>query len=104
MRADELAKKGADTPFNGPEPIQRGIGDWMERKHTECLKSGKDCKHSKALTEGPQEGRAIKLLNMSRQQLSVVISLLTGHFGLNGNLHKIGKYINPLCRRRLNGN
>ena len=39
--ADELAKKDADTPFTGPEPIlgepynvvKRAIGDWMERKH-----------------------------------------------------------------------
>ena len=40
---------------------------------------------------------------MSRQQLSV-ISLLTGHLGLNGHLYKIGKDVNPLCRRCLNGN
>ena len=33
----------------------------------------------------------IKLLNMSRQQLSVVIGLLTGHLGLNGHLYKIGR-------------
>ena len=39
---------------------QSGTG-WRE-------KSGKDCKHSKVLMEGPQQGRAIKLLNMSRQQ------------------------------------
>jgi len=44
------------------------------------------------------------LLNMSRQQLSVVIGLLTGHLGLYGNLQKIEKDINPLCRRCLNGN
>ena len=49
--------------------------------------------------EGPQQGRAIKLLNMSRQQLSVIIGL-----GLNGYLHKIGKDINPSCRRCLNSN
>ena len=84
--------------------FRRAIGDWMEWKHTECWKSGKDCKHSKALMEGPQQGRAIKLLNMSRQQRSVVIGLLTGHLDLNGHLHKIGKYINPFCRRSLNGN
>jgi hypothetical protein len=68
---------------------------------------------------GPQQGRATKLLNMSRQQLSVVIGLLTVHLGLSGHLYKIlltvhlglsghlykiGKYINPLCRRCLNGN
>ena len=41
---------------------------------------------------------------MSRQQLSVVIGLLTGHLGLNGHLYKIGKDINPLCRRCLSGN
>jgi Ribonuclease HI len=47
-RADELAKKGAGTPFTGPEPllglpysvVKRAIRDWMERKHTECWKSG----------------------------------------------------------------
>ena len=39
---------------------------------------------------------------MSWQQLSVVIGQLTGHFGLNGHLYKIGKDINPLCRSCLN--
>ena len=52
----------------------------------------------------PQQVRAIKLLNTSRQQLLVVIGLLTGHISLNGHLYKIGKDINPLCRRCLNGN
>ena len=56
--------------------VKRAVGDWMERKHIECWKSGKDCKHSKAFMERPQQGRATKLLNMSRQQLSVVIGLL----------------------------
>ena len=41
---------------------------------------------------------------MSREQLFVVIGLFTGHLGLNGDLYKIGKDINPLCRRCLNGN
>jgi hypothetical protein len=41
--------------------------------------------------EGPQQGRATKLLNMSKQQLSVDIGLLAGHLGLNGQLYKIGK-------------
>jgi Ribonuclease HI len=111
-RDDGLAKKGADTPFTGPEPIlglpysvvKRTIGDWMERKHIECWKSSKDCRHSKAHMEGPQQSRATKLLNMSRQQLSIVIGLLTGHLCLYDHLHKIGEDINPLCRRCLNGN
>jgi len=63
--------------------------DWMERKHRECWKPSKDCKHSKALMEGPQQGRATKMLNMSRQQLSIVIGLLTGHLGLYGHLYRI---------------
>ena len=41
---------------------------------------------------------------MIRQQLAVVIGLLTGHLGLYGYLYKIGKDINPFCRRCLNGN
>ena len=55
--ADELAKRGAGTLFTVPEPVlglphsvvKRAIGDWKERKHIECWKSGKDCKHSKGL-------------------------------------------------------
>ena len=54
--------------------------------------------------EGSQQGKATRLLNMSRQQLPIVIGLLTGHLGLNGHLYKIGKDINPLCRRCLSGN
>ena len=104
----QLTKKCADTPFTGPEPVlglphsvvKRTIGDWMERKHIKCKKSDKDCKHSKALMEGPQHGRAAKLLNMSKQQLSVVI----GHLGLSCYLYEIGKDINPLCRRCFSGN
>ena len=40
-KADELAKKGADTPFTGSEPVlclpysvvKRAIMNWMERKN-----------------------------------------------------------------------
>jgi hypothetical protein len=43
-KADELAKKGADTPFTGPElvlglayrVVKRAMEDWMKRKHLEC--------------------------------------------------------------------
>ena len=110
-RADELAKKGADTPLTGPEPVLAYRTAWSSKQsgtgwrgNSECWKSGKECKHSKALMEGPQQGRAIKLLNMSRQQLSVVIGLLIGYLGLNVHLYKIGKDINPLCRRCFYGN
>ena len=48
--------------------------------------------------QGPH-GRA-----STRQQLSVVIGLLTRHLVLYGHVYKIGKDINPLCRRCLNGN
>ena len=54
--------------------------------------------------EGPQQGRATKLLSMSRQQLSTVVGLLTGHIGLYGHLHRLGKDMNPLRKRCLNGN
>ena len=102
-RADELAKKGADTPIywtrartwptvQGGQASNRGLDG--EETHR-VLEVGKDRKHSKALMEGPQQGRATKLLSMSRQQLSVVVCLLTGHLGLYGHLHRIGKYINP---------
>ena len=54
--------------------------------------------------EGPQQSRATKLLSMSRQQLPIVIGLLTGHLSLYGHLHRIGKDINHLRRRCLNDN
>ena len=59
MRDDELAKKGTDTPYTELEPVlglpysvvKQAIGDWIERKHIECWKSSKDCKHSKDLNK-----------------------------------------------------
>jgi hypothetical protein len=107
-RANELVKKDRDTPFTGPEPVlglpysvvKGSIGDRMEWKHIECWKSSKDCKHSK----GPQQGRDTKLLSMSRHQLSIIVGLHTGHLGLYGHLYRIGKDINPLCRKGLKGN
>ena len=50
--------------------------------------------------EGPQQRKTTKLQSMCKQQLSIVIGLLTGHLGQYGHLNKIGKGINPLC----NGN
>ena len=47
--------------------------------------------------EGSQQNRATKLLSMSRQQLSIIVGLLTGHLGLYDHLHRIGKDINSLC-------
>jgi Ribonuclease HI len=105
-RAAELVKKGADTPFTGPEPVlglpysvvRQPIADRMERIHIGCWKSSKACKYSKALMEGPQQKRATNLLSMSRQQLSIVVGLLTGHLGLYGHLRRIGKDINPFMQ------
>ena len=87
-----------------PSPYLAYYTAWSsEQSGTGCWKSSKDCKHSMALMEGPQQSRAIELLSMNRQQLSVVIGLLTGHLRLHGHLHKIGKDLNLLCRRCLNG-
>ena len=107
-----MAKKGAETPFYWTRArtwptVQRSQASnraWMERKNIECWKSSKDCKHSKALAEGPQQSRANKLLSMRKQHLLVVKGQLTGHLGLYGHLNKIEKGINPLCRSWLNGN
>jgi len=78
--------------------------DYMILRKVLPLTVCQECKHSKALMEGPQQSRANELLCMSWQKLSVVIGLLTGHLDLNDHLHKIGKDINPLCRRCLNSN
>jgi hypothetical protein len=67
----------------------------MERKHKTYISKqragslAKTASTPRPLMEGPQQGRATKLLNMSRQQLSVVIGLLTGHLGLHHHLHKL---------------
>ena len=58
---------------------------------------------SKVLFHIVQSPSPTIVFNLSKF-LSVVISLLTGYLGLNGHLYKIGKDINPLCRRCLNGN
>ena len=70
---------------------QSGTG-WRGNTHS----AGSLAKSASTLRPSwPQQDRAIKLLNMSRQKLFVV----TGNLGLNGHFYKIGKDVNSLSRR-----
>jgi hypothetical protein len=96
--ADQLARQGSSHPLIVPEPalrisakVAKGvIRDWMSRKHEEHWQPHTWTKAGQGLLKKPSAKKAGKLLNLSRNQLRILIGLLTGHCHLKGHLFNLG--------------
>jgi hypothetical protein len=101
--ADQLARKGSEHPFIGPEPAC-GISIGVAKKAVRDLTN---INHKKILgtyncTEtGSSRGRKKDLLKLNRDQLRWVVGLLTGHCHLKGHLFKLGLTDDPICEKCL---
>ena len=103
---DKLAKHGATTPFEGPEPGM-GLGQsflksLLKNKVTEETNKYwvnlPKLRQSKLFLKQHNKHRQSFCRNLSKQNLHVVTRLLTGHNTMNGHLHKIGLHNDGLCR------
>ena len=105
-RADELARIGSEISFCGPKPTlgltystqRRLIRDFYNNLHKRLWQSLTNCKHSKAIIDGPSKKNAKFLLNKSRQDLRLIIGVITGHCKLNKHLHRMGLTQTATCR------
>jgi hypothetical protein len=105
--ADQLARQGSSHPFTGPEPalgisakVAMGvIRDWMSMKYNEHWQSIRGQRQVKGFLKKPSATKAGELLNLSRNQLRIMIGLLTGHCFLKGHLFKLGLVNSPKCNR-----
>ena len=104
--ADELAKKGSETNFIGPEPFcafglgnRREILNAWEKK--EMLRSfsnnlGIDS-HSRYFIECGKYN-ADKILTLCRTDIRLLVGIFTGHCGLLAHQHRIGRSDEKRCR------
>jgi hypothetical protein len=70
--------------------VRRVIRDWMIRKHEEYWQSIHGQRHAKGFLQRPSAKTVGELLNLSRNQLTIMTGLLTGHCHLIGHLFKLG--------------
>lgn len=103
--ADELARKGSETPLIGPEPalgISRSyrrttIQTRMNNLHTLKWESLDTCRQAKSIFSKPNKSDSIFLINTGKRKLRKLVNILIGHCFRN-HLHKIRAIDSPLCR------
>jgi hypothetical protein len=107
--ADQLARRGSENPFIGPEPAcgisigaaKKAVRDWRDRNHKKYWESTTGLKQAKGFTSGPSARRTKDLLELNRDQLRWVVGLLTGHCHFKGHLFKLGLTDDSTCERCL---
>ena len=103
--ADELAKKGSEGQFIGPEPycgyglsnFKMSLKTWENQRKKDHLQGLSANSHSRHLIDY-SEKRTYEFLQLNKNELSALTSLLTGHCGLKAHLFRIGKTQDALCR------
>jgi hypothetical protein len=106
-RADQLARQGSSHPLIAPEPAigtsakvaREVIRDWESRKHEEYWQSIHGQRQAKGFLKRPSATRAGELSNFSRNQVQIMMGLLTRHSHLKGHLFKLGLVHIPGCDR-----
>ncbi|XP_063542917.1 uncharacterized protein LOC134751438 [Cydia strobilella] len=104
--ADELARKGSETPAYGPEPIMplpiSYIHNQLEQHHRQLhnkyWNEMKTCRQTKEILPELNHKLTKILLKTPRSQLRKIVGLITGHNTLNKHLHIMGKTDSPMCR------
>jgi ribonuclease HI len=105
--ADELARIGALTRFQGPEPalgiskqqLRSALKKWTEDCSKEQWRNTQGCRQSKIFIAGPDKARTEWLLKRSRRALNPLIGILTEHSRLRKHLHQMGLEADPICPR-----
>jgi ribonuclease HI len=107
-KADQLAKLEADEPLLGPEPFcritketaRRAIDVWAQSKARMAWKHTPAQRHANKMSNKSLNKLTSGLLILSRNQMRLVVGLLTRHCHLRKHLHRLGIYKEePVCRK-----
>ena len=104
-QADTLAKNGAHTVCEIPEPAvpvsycrcRLEVRYWIQKEHAKVWNQADSCLHTKGVVRTADKIPTKSLLKLSRIALCQVIQILTGHGNLARHRHKMGKVQSPLC-------
>lgn len=105
--ARALAKEGASTTPFGPEPFlpitegkcRRTCQKWTIERMQQKWRNTTDCAHTKGFISSPDTKFTKQLLQLSKQKVSIIAGLITGHIRLNKYLNVIGIRDDPDCDR-----
>ncbi|KAJ4432655.1 hypothetical protein ANN_21278 [Periplaneta americana] len=100
--ADELAKKGTNIPFVGPEPVvgislltaKTSVKTWIKDRHQFRWQSYPRQKLARKLVLGPNNSFFSSLLKLDRRGVRSVVALITRHV-TSGNTYVQWE---PICR------
>jgi ribonuclease HI len=103
--ADELARKGAESKFIGPEPfcgfgrsnLKEKVTEWVEKEKLVHFNNLNSDSISRTLIEYSSK-RTRDLLKMSRTRIGKLTRLCTGHGPFKGYLTRIGIITDSNCR------
>ena len=104
-RADELAREGSSTPFNGPEPVvgiasalvTRAVKDFTQQMCERIWAAHSGCRQAKEFGVATDSKRAKLLLRLPRTSMRALVSLFTGHGGFERHLYRMGLAESPTC-------
>jgi hypothetical protein len=78
---------------------REAIKNWTEHHHYGAWRDLPGHRHGKLFIDRPCKKRADDLLKLSRQQLKMVVAILTGHAPVRRHLYILGLFNdNPSCR------
>ena len=103
--AGGLARKGASSPFIGPEPfcgvpkghLKAAVKRWELKEHTSCWRSIPGLRQAKRFID-PSASRTDELLVLSKPELRLVTGFFTGHVPLRYHLRIMGLSTTDRCR------
>lgn len=104
-KADDLAKRGSNSQFVGPEPfcgipncaVKMELKCWEEQKVMTNWMDVKKCTQSKRFIT-PNANKTKKILELNKRALCTYTGLVTGHCPSKYHLKNIGQVQNDICR------
>ncbi|XP_055701687.1 uncharacterized protein LOC129800965 [Phlebotomus papatasi] len=104
--ADELARKGSNSPFIGPEPfcgisdatIKKEIHTWTLAREAEHWNNSTGLRQAKLFLIECSESQTREVYKLSRKKLREYTGLMTGHCHLRKHLYNIKVSQEYLCR------
>jgi len=100
-----LAKAAAILTFEGPEPvlgisttsIRTSIQLWTHKEVKKYWRANSGCRQAKLFIDGLDKQLTRFALGLSKQDLHVLVGLITGHTVLNRHLTIMKVRSNPIC-------